>query len=162
MNRPGIEQRDGFFFLVGKFNEATSLTAIEACTTYPIKLNLEEFEGVTSIASKRLGDLIRNKGEQNFEFYDCPTHFIWTINVIPRLIGRSRPERVKSFSMPFVCSDCSHKGDILIASKEVKFVGSQILMPAKTCEKCQGVFKPEVDLHEFFLYVIEAVEAKAS
>ena len=153
MPLPPIEFRDGVYHLSGRLDEKFNLDSVLDDRTYPIRLNLRHIATMSSAGIAKLMALMRAVGEENFEFHECPAHFIATINLLPRL--RSHPESVKSCYFPHACDPCKSSVDVLIRLQEVRYKGGKISMPRKFCEVCKAQLRHDVALNDFFVFLIE-------
>ena len=153
MSSSSIEFRDGMYHLSGRIDETMNLDQLRDATAFPIKLNFHRVTSINSVGARNMIALIQTLGEAEIEFHECPPHFILTLDMLPRM--RGHPERVKSCYLPHVCPSCTASVDVLIEMREVRYKSSKISVPRKACESCQSVLRPDVDLNEFFLFLIE-------
>lgn len=151
-------ERDGDeFYLRGRLDERSDLAPLFAHAG-PMRLNLQWLSGMNAEGAKAFAAFMKQRGERPLTFVECPRWFVDQANVMPALLGgASRGDRIESLYVPFACSDCKTRQDMLTTAAQVRVTHRGVQkVPSPRCESCGKGMEPAVDCDDFFLFLVEA------
>jgi hypothetical protein len=112
----------------------------------PIQLDFGLVRTINSYGTRRLMRFMREAHPRKIEFHNCPSIFVYTMNIVKDVLGSPRdPSIVKSFAVPCFCADCQHFFDVMIATADVKPDQDDMGLGTPVCPQC-GSTDTEADV----------------
>ena len=131
--------KDGVYFSPEKIDEATVFPTVSAGTPEPLVLNFRHIKTINSYGTRKLLVFVRSWHPRKIEYWECPSIFVDTINIVRDLIGSPRnPSIVKSFAVPHYCVACANYFDIMVAAAAINRYADNLGLTASPCPKCQS------------------------
>lgn len=148
-------QKNGVFYAPDKIDESVQLPVLDGVPD-PIKLNMSLVRMINSYGTRKLLGFVRGLGGRKIEFYECPSVFIDTVNIVRDLLGEAHdPRSVVSYSIPHYCDQCSAYVDIMFKYADVRPDEEGLGLPAQRCLKCGGNVYVDVDPEEYLAFILE-------
>jgi hypothetical protein len=119
-----------------------------------LKIDLEELQGINSIAVARFIRLGQARVGFKTEFHRCSSAFINVINTVPSILGpKQDPSVIQTFYFPYACSSCNLTTQMLIETATLLSQGNAISLPVLNCPKCSTVMRLDEDPEDYLFFL---------
>ena len=136
-----IKKNGDTYFLEGSIDELVDLTPLKEASP-PLKLNLAGISFCNSVGSRNFLNFIREWGDQEIEYYECSSAFIYNLNMIPLLLGVSKQGKVRSLHASFECSECDEEQTFLVTENAYSgqnLVAEELKRDCPSCGEAGGM-----------------------